>query len=418
MVDPATTARAVPIYATTSYVFNDTDHAANLFALKEFGNIYTRIMNPTTDVLEQRLAALHGGVGALAFASGSAAVTMAVLNITAGGQNIVSTDALYGGTYNAFHYTLPKLGIQTHFVDSSDPKNYEKAIDQNTRLLYLETIGNPKNNVADFQAIADVAHAHHLPLVVDNTVAPYIFNPFEHGADIAVYSLTKFAGGHGTSIGGAIVDSGEFDWSKGNFPEITQPDPSYHGLVLWDAFGLSDQALIRGAAYIMKARLQLLRDVGACLSPFNAFLILQGLETLHLRMPRHCSNALAVAQWLEKHPAVTWVNYPGLPSHSDHANARKYLPNGAGAIIGFGIAGGGRAGVKLIESVKLFSHLANIGDAKSLIIHPASTTHQQLSPEEQTAAGVSDDFIRLSIGIEDLDDIINDLDQAIAASQS
>ena len=415
--DPATNARAVPIYQTTSYVFDSAEHAANLFGLKEFGNIYTRIMNPTTDVLEKRLAALHDGVGALAFASGSAAITTAILNITSAGQNIVSSDTLYGGTYNAFHYTLPKLGIKTNFVDASNPDNYARAIDENTRLLYVESIGNPKNNVSDFEAIAKIAHKYNLPLIIDNTVSPMIFNPFEYGADIVVYSLTKFIGGHGTSIGGAIVDSGNFDWSKGNFPEITEPDPSYHGLVFWDAFGLHDEALIRGAAYIMKARLQLLRDIGACLSPFNAFLFLQGLETLHLRMPCHCENALAVAQWLEKNPAVSWVNYPGLPSHPDYANAKKYLPNGAGAIMGFGIKGGRDAGVKLIESVKLFSHLANIGDAKSLIIHPASTTHQQLTPEEQVVAGVTEDFIRLSIGIEDIADIIADLDQAIIASQ-
>ena len=415
--DSATNARAVPIYQTTSYTFDSAEHAANLFGLKEFGNIYTRIMNPTTDVLEKRLAALHDGVGALAFASGSAAITMAVLNITGTGQNIVSSDALYGGTYNAFHYTLPKLGIETHFVDASESDNYTKAIDENTRLLYVESIGNPKNSVADFEAIAKIAHKHNLPLIVDNTVSPMIFNPLDYGADIVVYSLTKFIGGHGTSIGGAIVDSGKFDWSKGNFPEITEPDPSYHGLVLWNAFGLHDEALIRGAAYIMKARLQLLRDVGACMSPFNAFLFLQGVETLHLRMDRHCENALVVAQWLKKNPAVTWVNYPGLPSHTDHANAKKYLSNGAGAIIGFGIEGGSEAGVKLIESVKLFSHLANIGDAKSLIIHPASTTHQQLTPEEQATAGVTEDYIRLSIGIEDIDDIIADLDQAIKLSQ-
>jgi len=415
--DPATNARAVPIYQTTSYVFDSAEHAANLFGLKEFGNIYTRIMNPTTDVLEKRLAALHGGVGALALSSGAAAVAMGVLNITKAGQNIVSSDALYGGTYNAFHYTLPKLGVEARFVDSSDPGNYSQAIDENTRLLYVESIGNPKNNVDDFRAIADIAHAHNIPLMMDNTVSPLIFNPFEYGADIVVYSLTKFIGGHGTSIGGAIVDSGKFDWSKGDFPEITEPDPSYHGLVLWNAFGLHDEAMIRGAAYIMKARLQLLRDIGACLSPFNAFLILQGLETLHLRMPRHCENALAVAGWLENNPAVAWVNYPGLPSHRDYKNARKYLPNGAGAIMGFGIKGGKEAGVRVIESVKLFSHLANVGDAKSLIIHPASTTHQQLSSEEQLAAGVTEDFIRLSIGIEDIEDIIADLDQAITASQ-
>ena len=415
--DSATNARAVPIYQTTSYVFNSAEHAANLFGLKEFGNIYTRIMNPTTDVLEKRLAAMHNGVGSLAFASGQAAITAAVLNITRTGQNIVSSDALYGGTYNTFHYTLPKLGIETRFVVPSQPENYARAIDENTRLLYVESIGNPKNTVSDFEAIAKIAHEHNVPLVVDNTVSPGIFNPFDYGADVVVYSLTKFAGGHGTSIGGALVDSGRFDWSQGNFPEITEPDPSYHGLVLWDAFGLHDEALIRGAAYIMKARLQILRDMGGCISPFNAFLILQGLETLHLRMPRHCENALAVAQWLEKNAAVSWVNYPGLPSHADYANAQKYLPNGAGAILGFGIKGGMEAGVKLIDSVKLFSHLANVGDAKSLIIHPASTTHQQLTGEEQLAAGVTEDFIRLSVGIEDIDDIIADLDQAIKATQ-
>jgi len=416
--DAATNSRAVPIYQTTSYVFNSAEHAANLFGLKEFGNIYTRIMNPTTDVLEKRLAAMHNGVGALAVSSGSAAVTMAILNICAAGQSIVASKYLYGGTYNLFHYTLPKLGIQVQFVDSADPKTYAKAINKGTRLLYVESIGNPSNSVCDFQAIADIAHNNNIPLIVDNTVTPYVFNPFDFNADIVVYSLTKFVGGHGTSIGGAIVDSGKFDWSKGNFPEITEPDPSYHGLVMWDAFGLHDKALIPGAAYVMKARLQLLRDCGACMAPFNAFLFLQGLETLHLRMARHCENALKVAKWLENNPAVSWVSYPGLSSHRDYAIARKYLTNGAGAIIGFGIKGGSQAGVKVIESVKLFSHLANIGDAKSLIIHPASTTHQQLSAQERETAGVSDDFIRLSIGIEDIDDIIADLKQAIDISQS
>ena len=416
--DTTTGAVAVPIYQTTSYLFNSAEHAANLFGLKEFGNIYTRIMNPTTDVLEKRLAALHGGIGALAMSSGSAAVSTTVLNIAQAGHNIVSSSYLYGGTYNLFHYTLPKMGIEARLIDGHDPADFEKAIDSNTRLLYVESIGNPKNSVADFQALAQVAHNHNIPLVLDNTVSPMIFNPFDHGIDIAVYSLTKFAGGHGNSIGGAIVDSGRFDWSKGNFPEITQPDPSYHGLVLWDAFGLHDQALIPGAAFIMKARLQLLRDLGACMSPFNAFLIIQGLETLHLRMPCHCANALKVAQWLENNPAVTWVCYPGLPSHSDYANAQKYLPDGTGSIVGFGIKGGLEAGVKVIENVQIFRHLANIGDAKSLIIHPASTTHQQLSPEEQQSAGVTEDFIRLSVGIEDVQDIIADLDQAIKASQA
>lgn len=416
--DVATNSRAVPIYQTTSYVFNSAEHAANLFALKEFGNIYTRLGNPTTDVLEQRLAALEGGVGALAVASGQAAITLSILNITRAGQNIVSTSALYGGTYTLFHYTLPKLGIEVRFVDSSDPANVEKAIDDKTRLVYVESIGNPKNNVDDFQAIADVAHNHGIPFIVDNTVSPFILKPFDVGADIVVYSLTKFIGGHGTSIGGAIVDSGRFNWNNGKFPEFTEPDPSYHGLVFWEPFGLHDKAVVKGAAYILKARVSLLRDLGPCISPFNSFQILQGLETLHLRMPRHCENALRVALWLEGHKYVSWVNYPGLESHPDYENAEKYLPDGAGAIIGFGIKGGLEAGKKLINAVKLFSHLANIGDAKSLIIHPASTTHQQLSEAEQVSSGVTPDFLRLSIGVEDVDDILADLDQAIAASQA
>jgi O-acetylhomoserine (thiol)-lyase len=415
--DPATKARAVPIYQTTSYVFDNSEHAARLFALQEFGNIYTRIMNPTTDVLEKRLAALDGGVGALAVSSGQAAITLAILNITRAGQNIVSTSYLYGGTYNLFQHTLAKMGIEVRFVNSSDPANVAAAIDEKTRLVYMESIGNPKNNVDDFEAIAKIAHDAGIPFVVDNTVSPYIFRPIDHGADIVVYSLTKFLGGHGTSIGGAIVDSGRFDWSNGKFPEFTEPDPSYHGLVFWEPFGLHDKAIVRGAAYIIRARVALLRDLGPCLSPFNAFLILQGIETLHLRMPRHCENALAVAQWLDKHPAVSWVNYPGLPSHPDYERAKKYLPKGCGAIIGFGIKGGLEAGKKLIDHVKLFSHLANIGDAKSLIIHPASTTHQQLSPQEQLATGVTPDFIRLSIGLEHVEDIIADLDPALAASQ-
>jgi O-acetylhomoserine (thiol)-lyase len=415
--DPTTKACAVPIYQTTSYVFDSAEHAARLFALEEFGNIYTRLTNPTTDVLEKRLAALDGGVGALAVSSGQAAITLAVLNIARAGQNIVSTSCLYGGTYNLLNYTLRRLGIEARFVDSSDPANVAAAIDANTRLVYMESIGNPKNNVDDFEAIAKVAHDAGIPFIVDNTVSPYIFRPFDHGADIVVYSLTKFLGGHGTSIGGAIVDSGRFNWANGKFPEFSEPDPSYHGLVFWEPFGLHDKAILKGAAYIIRARVALLRDIGACISPFNSFQILQGIETLHLRMPRHCENALAVAQWLEKHPAVSWVNYPGLPSHPDYARAKKYLPNGCGAIIGFGIKGGLEAGKKLINNVKLFSHLANIGDARSLIIHPASTTHQQLSPEEQLATGVTPDFIRLSIGLEDVEDIIEDLDQAIAASQ-
>lgn len=407
--DPATNSRTVPIYQTTSYVFNSAEHAANLFGLKEFGNIYTRLMNPTTDVLEKRLAALDGGTGALALASGQAAITFSILNITRVGQNIVSTSYLYGGTYNLFHYTLPKFGIEVRFVDSSDPKSFESVIDENTRLVYTESIGNPKNNVDDYPAIAETAHKHGIPFIVDNTVSPVILKPFDLGADIAVYSLTKFVGGHGTSIGGAIVDSGKFKWDNGKFPEITEPDPSYHGVNYWEALG--------PLAYIIKARVQLLRDIGACISPFNSWLFIQGLETLPLRIKQHSENALEVAEWLEKHPAVTWVNYPGLPSHPDYAKAKKYLPDGQGAIIGFGIKGGRKAGAKLIDSVKLLSHVANIGDAKSLIIHPASTTHQQLTPEEQVSTGVTDDFVRLSVGLEDAKDIIADLDQALQASQ-
>jgi O-acetylhomoserine (thiol)-lyase len=412
--DAATNARAVPIYQTSSYVFDSAQHAADLFALKQPGYIYTRIMNPTTEVLERRLAALDGGVGALAVASGQAAILLAVLNITRAGENIVSTTSLYGGTYNLFRHTLPKLGIGVRFVDSADPGCVSASIDAGTRLLYVESIGNPRNSVDDFQTIADIAHSHAVPLVVDNTVSPYIFKPCDHGADIVVYSLTKFVGGHGTSIGGAIVDSGRFNWANGKFPEFTEPDPSYHGLVFWEAFGLHERALVPGAAYITKARVQLLRDLGPCLSPFNAFLFLQGLETLPLRMPQHCANALRVAEWLATNPQVAWVNYPLLPDHPSYERTRRYLPRGGGAIVGFGIRGGLEAGSRLIDSVRLFSHLANIGDAKSLIIHPASTTHQQLSSAERLASGVTDDFIRLSIGLEDVNDIIADLDQAIA----
>ena len=417
--DPATNARAVPIYQTTSYVFNSAEHAANLFGLKEFGNIYTRIMNPTTDVLEKRLAALDGGTGGLAVASGQAAISLAVLNITRVGQNIVSTSYLYGGTYTLFHYTLAKMGIEVRFVDSSDPANFEAVIDENTRLLYTESIGNPKNNVDDYPAIAEIAHKHGIPLVMDNTVSPPpLLRPFDHGVDVIVYSLTKFIGGHGTSIGGAIVDSGKFNWANGKFPELVEPDPSYHGISYWGAFGNHDKAVVPGIAYIMKARLQLLRDLGPALSPFNSFLFIQGLETLPVRIRPQAANALAVAQWLEKHPAVSWVNYPGLPSHPDHARAKRFLKEGFGAIMGFGIKGGRAAGVKLIDSVKLISHLANIGDSKTLIIHPASTTHQQLTPEEQISTGVTDDFVRLSVGLETLDDILADLDQALRKSQS
>jgi O-acetylhomoserine (thiol)-lyase len=416
--DPATGARAVPIYQTTSYVFNSAEHAANLFGLKEFGNIYTRIMNPTTDVLEKRLAALDGGSGGLAVASGQAAISLAVLNITRVGQNIVSTSYLYGGTYTLFHYTLAKMGIEVRFVDSSDPANFEKAIDENTRLLYTESIGNPKNNVDDYPAIAEIAHKHGIPLVMDNTVSPPpLLRPFDFGVDVIVYSLTKFIGGHGTSIGGAIVDSGKFNWANGKFPELVEPDPSYHGISYWGAFGNHDKAVVQGIAYIMKARLQLLRDLGPALSPFNSFLFIQGLETLPVRIRPQAANALAVAQWLEKHPAVSWVNYPGLPSHPDYAQAKRFLKEGFGAIMGFGIKGGRAAGVKLIDSVKLISHLANIGDSKTLIIHPASTTHQQLTPEEQISTGVTEDYVRLSVGLESLDDILGDLDQALRRSQ-
>jgi len=408
--DVATNARAVPIYQTTSYTFNSSEHAANLFALAEMGNIYTRIMNPTTDVLEKRLAALDGGVGALALASGSSAVTLAILNLAKAGDNIISTSFLYGGTYNLFSHTLPRMGITVKFVDSSDPQNIARAIDANTRAVYSESIGNPKNNVDDFKEIARVAHDNGLPYIVDNTVTtPLLFRPIEHGADIVVYSLTKFIGGHGTSIGGAVVDSGKFNWSSGRFAEFTTPDPSYHGLVYHEALG--------ELAYILKMRLTLLRDIGPCLSPFNAFQILQGLETLHVRMPRHCSNALKVAEFLEAHPEVAWVNYPGLKSHPDHARATQYLPSGQGAILGFGIKGGAKAGARFIDSVKLASHLANIGDAKTLVIHPATTTHSQLSAEQQIASGVSPDYVRVSVGIEDVEDIIADLDQALKASR-
>ena len=410
IADPTTNSRAVPIYQTSSYVFNSSEHAANLFSLAEMGNIYTRIMNPTTDVLEKRLAELDGGVGALALASGSAAINLAILNLAQAGDNIISAQYLYGGTYNMFNYTLKRMGITVKFVDSSNPENIAQAIDENTKAVFAETIGNPKNNVDDFEAIARVAHDNGLPFIVDNTVAtPFLFKPIEHGADIVCYSLTKFIGGHGTSIGGAVVDSGNFDWSSGRFDEFTTPDPSYHGLVYHEALG--------ALAYILKMRLTLLRDMGPCLSPFNAFQFLQGLETLHVRMPRHCENALKVARFLEGHNLVEWANYPGLESHADYQRAKQYLPAGQGAILGFGIKGGRDAGAKFIDSVKLCSHLANIGDAKTLVIHPASTTHQQLSDAEQAAAGVSQDYIRVSVGIEDVQDIIDDLDQALNASQ-
>ncbi len=415
--DPTTGVCAVPLYQTASYVFRDAQHAANLFGLKEFGNIYTRLGNPTTDVLEQRIAALDGGVAALATSSGQAAITMAILNIARAGDNIVSTSFLYGGTYNLFKYTLARMGITVRFVDVSKPEQIEAAIDDRTRAVYMESIGNPKNNVEDFHTISRIAHGKGVAFIVDNTVSPLVFKPLENGADIVVYSLTKYMGGHGTSLGGAIVDGGKFPWNNGRYDvEFVQPDPSYHGLVYWDAFGLHDKALVRGAAFVFKARLQLLRDMGSCISPFNAWQILQGIETLPLRMKAHCENALKVAQFLSNHPDVEWVNYPGLPTHPSHENAKRYLDDGFGGIIGFGVKGGREAGAKVIDKVKIFSHLANIGDAKSLIIHPASTTHSQLSDDELPATGVTADFIRLSIGLEAVEDLIADLDQAITSA--
>jgi O-acetylhomoserine (thiol)-lyase len=408
--DSDTGARAVPIYQTTSYVFKDTDQAANRFALKEFGAIYTRINNPTWDVLEQRIAQLEGGAAALVTASGQAAETLAILNVAGAGDHIVSSASLYGGTYNLLHYTLAKLGIETTFVDSSDPTNFDRAVRPNTKLVYAESLGNPKNDVLDYEAVANVAHAHGLPFFIDNTVTtPYLLRPIEWGADIVLHSLTKFLGGHGTSVGGIIVDSGKFDWTSGRFPGFTEPDPSYHGLKFAEAFG--------PIAFAVKVRTQLLRDIGAALSPFNAFLILQGVETLSLRVQRHSDNALAVAQHLESHPFVAWVNYPGLPSSPTYELSKKYLPRGTGAILGFGIRGGREAAIKFINHVKLLSHLVNIGDAKSLVVHPASTTHAQLSLEELEATGVTEDFIRLVVGIEDIADILADIDQALEASQ-
>lgn len=409
--DAATKSRAVPIYQTSSYVFDSAEHARKLFALEESGNIYTRLMNPTSDVLEQRVAALEGGVGALATSSGQAAITLAILNIASAGDEVVSSSSLYGGTYNLFHYTFSKLGVQVKFVDASDPESFRRAITPKTRCLYVETIGNPRLDVPDFEQLAAIAHSAGIPLIVDNTLAsPALCRPIEWGADIVVHSLTKFIGGHGTSIGGIIVDSGKFDWkASGRFPCLTEPDPSYHGLVYTEAVG--------AMAYIIKARVQLMRDLGSCLSPFNSFLLLQGAETLSLRMERHSQNADKVARWLAGNPMVAWVSYPALPDHPSHQLAKKYLPSGSGAILGFGIKGGMSAGVKFIEACKLLSHLANVGDAKSLVIHPASTTHQQLSTEERAAAGVSDDFIRLSVGIEDVDDIIADIAQALEAAK-
>ncbi len=412
--DPTTGARAVPIYQTTSYVFKSTEHAANLFGLKEFGNIYTRIMNPTWDVLEQRIAALEGGAAALATASGQSAETLAILNIAGAGDHIVASSSLYGGTYNLLHYTLANLGIETTFVDAANPENFRAAIRPNTKLIFAETLGNPKNDVLDFEPVAAIAHEAGIPLVIDNTAAtPYLIKPIDWGADIVIHSLTKFLGGHSTSIGGIIVDSGKFDWSSGRFPRFTTPDGSYHGLVWRDL-----PEPLRSLSFILRARVTGLRDLGPALSPFNAFQILQGVETLPLRLQRHVDNALKVAQFLETHPLVTWVNYPGLPSHPTHELAKKYLRHGFGAIVGFGIKGGLDAGKKFIDSVELLSHLANIGDAKSLVIHPASTTHQQLTPEEQESTGVTADFVRLSVGLETVEDIIADIDQALTASQT
>ncbi|NMD70985.1 homocysteine synthase [Bacillus sp. DNRA2] len=409
--DAATNSRAVPIYQTSSFVFNDSDHAANLFNLSEAGNVYSRIMNPTSDVFEQRVAQLEGGIGALAVSSGQAATTFAIVNIASSGDEIVSSSSLYGGTYNLFSATLAKFGIKVHFVDPEDPENFRKAITPKTKAIYAESVGNPKGDVLDIQAVADIAHENGIPLIIDNTVpSPYLLRPIEFGADVVVHSATKFIGGHGTTIGGVIVDSGKFDWKKsGKFPGLTEPDPTYHGLVYTEAVG--------EAAYITKARVQLLRDLGATLSPFNSFLLLQGLETLHLRLERHSENALKTAQFLEQHEAVEWVSYPGLPSHPSYSKAQKYLPKGKGAILTFGVKGGQAAARKVIDSIQLFSHLANIGDSKSLIIHPASTTHQQLSEAEQKSAGVTPELIRLSIGTEAIDDILEDLDFALKASQ-
>jgi len=408
--DPTTKSRAVPIYQTSSYIFDDADHAARLFALKEFGNIYTRIMNPTTDVFEKRIAALEGGAAALALASGQAAETLAITTLANAGEEIVSTTSLYGGTYNLFHYTLPKLGIKVRFADGQDYNGLQALINDKTRALYTETLGNPKLDVGDIEKLASLAHQANLPLIIDNTCAsPALCRPIEWGADIVINSATKFIGGHGTSIGGIIVDSGKFDWkASGRFPDFVEPDPSYHGVRYTEAFG--------PLAYILKARVQGLRDTGACLSPFNAFLLLQGVETLHLRMQRHSENALAVAKFLQGHPEVAWVNYPGLPTSHYHKLAQKYLGDGASALLTFGIRGGYEAGRTLINSLKLFSLLANIGDAKSLVIHPASTTHQQLTDEEQQSTGVTPDLVRLSVGIEDARDIIADLDQALKST--
>ena len=409
--DPTTGSRTVPLYQTASYVFKSSEHAANLYALKEFGNIYTRLMNPTTDVFEKRVAAIEGGTGALATASGQAAITYALLAITRLGDEIVAGNNLYGGTYQLFHHTFPKLGRKVVFADSRDPEAVRRAITPKTRAVYIETIGNPKLDVPDFEAISKIAHEAGIPLIVDNTVGIGLVRPFDHGADIIASSATKYIGGHGTSLGGVIVDSGKFKWNNGKFPEFTEPDPSYHGLAYWDALG--NVPGMGNVAFILKIRVTLMRDTGAVLSPFNAREFLLGLETLPLRQARHSENALAIATWLKAHPLVAWVNYPGLLDSPNHAVAAKYLKRGFGGLVGFGIKGGRAAGTRFIDSVKLLSHLANIGDAKSLVIHPASTTHQQLTAEEQQATGVTEDFIRLSVGLEDLEDIKADIDQAL-----
>src|SRR2546423_1949004 len=410
--DSATNARAFPIYQTSSYVFDSPEHAANLFGLKQFGNIYTRIMNPTQDAFERRVAALEGGVGALATASGQSAETLAILNVAQSGDEIISSASLYGGTYNLFHYTLPRLGITVRFVDSRNPENFRAAFNERTKAVFAETVGNPRLATLDVRATADIVHEYGVPLIIDNTLpTPYLVQPLKHGTDIVIHSATKFIGGHGTSIGGVIVDSGKFDWAaSGRFPSLTEPDPSYHGLRYVEALG--------PLAYIIKARVQLLRDIGPATSPFNAWLFLQGLETLPLRMERHSQNAQRIAEFLEGHPSVDWVSYPGLASHPPHEAAAPYHMHGYGAIVGFGIKGGLEAGKQLIRHVELFSHLANVGDAKSLIIHPASTTHSQLTPEEQFETGVTPDFVRLSVGLETLDDLIDDLDQALKAAVS
>jgi O-acetylhomoserine (thiol)-lyase len=413
--DPTTGSRAVPIYQTSSYVFRDTEHAANLFALKELGNIYTRLMNPTTDVFEQRVAALEGGSGALAHASGQAAITNAVLNVAGAGDHLVSVSQLYGGTYNLFHYTLPKLGLEVSFVDAADPDAFRRALRPNTKAFFGEGLGNPALNIFPFEEVGKIAREAGVPLIIDNTsLSPLLNRPIEWGTNVVVHSTTKYIGGHGTSLGGIVVDGGNFNWGSGRFPGFTQPDPSYHGLVHWEAFKSFPPAGGANVAYILKMRLQLLRDMGGCISPFNSWLMLQGLETLHLRMTRICENALKTAELLAAHPKVAWVNYPGLKTSPNHAAAKKYLSGGFGGLLGFGVKGGFEGGKKFIEALRLFSHLANIGDAKSLAIHPASTTHSQLSPEEQVSTGVSADFVRLSLGIEDFVDIQADLEQALA----